>query len=182
MAAPVKTASSVQKQLPHWDRVKDEQAKLITIVWFPKTELHYVQSKKVAARTLLHSYGIAKDVPVHHIRDCTPVVISPELTQLYLITLPIFHELYSTEWLNNEYSMAAEKSIIRLPSIRRTAFGGYGCFITMARFLRSLMIVFYAMVYRVRPGLRSLSKLHHAGFSITTRHGPIESWADVVCR
>ena len=58
------------------------------------------------------------------VRDCVRVLQASEWEKLDVFTLPMYQQLYCSENFNNPDAMNIEKSIIRLPSIRRIAFGG----------------------------------------------------------
>lgn len=121
MAATVQTESSGESQLQHWIMVKEGQAKFISAACFPKTELNYVQCKNASTRTNNQETVTNKDGSMHDVRDYTSVFFPHDWTKLDFMTDPIFHELYSTESLNNEESMNMENYIARSHSI--TVFG-----------------------------------------------------------
>lgn len=125
MAVPVQSSSSANENLPHQNRLKGAQCKFMTSVCFPITEIHCVMSKKVATRSITRTKSRTTYSFQYYLRDCTPMLLSSEWAKLDFITYPIFHKLYSSESLNNKYLMTTDKSVVRLPSIRRTVFGGH---------------------------------------------------------
>ena len=124
MAAAVNTASDGTNSLSHWNRVKDAQATFIRSYCLPRNNLHYVQSSKAQTRTNTQVTAKAIDGTYQDVRDCIRVVLPSEWAKLDVITYPLFDQLYGSDSMDDDDAMTIEHSILRLPSLRRTAFGG----------------------------------------------------------